>query len=134
MRVGNTTHTQVTHRFLLDLVTMSTEEEITQQIATLGNAIKDAKAAKKPKEEWDPLLQEMLALKVRKIIHAARPYVHGQESGTVMGIFDAQHFMIHNYLCVFESFSYSIILSNRQAKVMFPFLSSHCCISLFDLW
>eukprot|EP00816_Leptocylindrus_hargravesii_P001914 CAMPEP_0196811848 /NCGR_PEP_ID=MMETSP1362-20130617/20090_1 /TAXON_ID=163516 /ORGANISM="Leptocylindrus danicus, Strain CCMP1856" /LENGTH=608 /DNA_ID=CAMNT_0042187237 /DNA_START=17 /DNA_END=1843 /DNA_ORIENTATION=- len=44
---------------------MSTEEEITQQITTLGNAIKDAKAAKKPKEEWDPLLQEMLALKTK---------------------------------------------------------------------
>ena len=43
---------------------MSTEEEITSKINELGNAIKTAKAEKKPKEEWDPLLQEMLALKV----------------------------------------------------------------------
>ena len=47
---------------------MSTEEEITSKINELGNAIKTAKAEKKPKEEWDPLLQEMLALKVSGII------------------------------------------------------------------
>ena len=46
---------------------MSTEEEITSKISELGNAIKTAKAEKKPKEEWDPLLQEMLALKVSGI-------------------------------------------------------------------
>jgi len=44
---------------------MSTEEEITSKINELGNAIKTAKAEKKPKEEWDPLLQEMLALKTK---------------------------------------------------------------------
>lgn len=46
----------------------STEEEIaalTSKITELGNQIKDAKAAKKPKEEWDPLLQEMLAAKAK---------------------------------------------------------------------
>ena len=43
---------------------MPTEEELTAQIAALGEKIKEAKADKKPKEEWDPFLQEMLALKV----------------------------------------------------------------------
>lgn len=38
--------------------------ELTNKIAALGTSIADAKAAKKPKEEWDPLLQEMLALKI----------------------------------------------------------------------
>jgi hypothetical protein len=47
---------------------MSTEEELTKQIADLGDAIKQAKADKKPKEEWDPLLKEMLATKVSYII------------------------------------------------------------------
>lgn len=42
-----------------------TEEEITGKIVALGDQIKQAKTEKKPKEEWDPLLQEMLALKVR---------------------------------------------------------------------
>lgn len=44
---------------------MSTEEELTQKIADCGEQIKAAKTAKKPKEEWDPILKEMLALKVR---------------------------------------------------------------------
>ena len=44
---------------------MSTEEEITAKIAELGEAIKTAKAEKKPKEEWDGILQEMLALKAK---------------------------------------------------------------------
>jgi hypothetical protein len=44
--------------------TMPTEEELTAQIAALGEKIKQAKADKKPKEEWEPFLQEMLALKV----------------------------------------------------------------------
>jgi hypothetical protein len=43
---------------------MPTEEELTAQIAALGEKIKQAKADKKPKEEWEPFLQEMLALKV----------------------------------------------------------------------
>eukprot|EP00980_Cylindrotheca_fusiformis_P022248 scaffold9153_cov121-Cylindrotheca_fusiformis.AAC.12 len=42
---------------------MSTEEEISKQIADLGEKIKEAKSEKKPKEEWDPLLKDMLALK-----------------------------------------------------------------------
>jgi hypothetical protein len=46
---------------------MSTEEELTAQIVELGEKVKQAKADKKPKEEWDPFLQEMLALKVRSI-------------------------------------------------------------------
>jgi hypothetical protein len=45
---------------------MSTEEELTAQIVDLGEKVKQAKADKKPKEEWDPFLQEMLALKVRR--------------------------------------------------------------------
>jgi hypothetical protein len=50
---------------LLDqYTTMPTEEEIAAQIVALGEKIKQAKAEKKPKEEWDPFLQEMLALKV----------------------------------------------------------------------
>ena len=40
-------------------------EEITTQIAQLGEIVKQAKTAKKPKEEWEPALAEMLALKVR---------------------------------------------------------------------
>jgi hypothetical protein len=44
---------------------MSTEAELTAQIVGLGEEIKQAKADKKPKEEWDRFLQEMLALKVR---------------------------------------------------------------------
>ena len=39
--------------------------ELTTQIAALGTSIADAKKAKQPKEEWDPLLQQMLALKVQ---------------------------------------------------------------------
>lgn len=46
---------------------MSTEEELTKQIADLGEQIKQAKADKKPKEEWDPILKEMLALKVNSL-------------------------------------------------------------------
>ena len=44
---------------------MSTEEEIKAKIAELGEAIKTAKAEKKPKEEWDGVLKEMLALKAK---------------------------------------------------------------------
>lgn len=47
-----------------------TEEEISpeelalgQKITDLGNQIKEAKTSGKPKEEWDPLLQQMLAAK-----------------------------------------------------------------------
>ena len=51
-----------------------TEQEISpeevalgQKITDLGNQIKEAKANGKPKEEWDPLLQQMLAAKVRTL-------------------------------------------------------------------
>lgn len=44
---------------------MSTEEEITAKIAELGEAIKTAKAEKKPKEEWEGILTEMLAFKTK---------------------------------------------------------------------
>lgn len=39
--------------------------EITNQIASLGTSVASAKKAKQPKEEWDPLLQQMLALKLK---------------------------------------------------------------------
>jgi hypothetical protein len=48
---------------------MSTEEELTKKIADLGEQIKAAKTAKKPKEEWDPLLKEMLATKVCRVCY-----------------------------------------------------------------
>ena len=35
-----------------------------QQITDLGNQIKESKGAGKPKEDWDPILKAMLALKV----------------------------------------------------------------------
>jgi aspartyl-tRNA synthetase len=49
---------------------MSTPEdpaiaELNTQIAALGLSISTAKAASTPKEEWDPLLQQMLALKAQ---------------------------------------------------------------------
>lgn len=44
---------------------MSSEEELSKQITELGEKIKEAKKEKKPKEEWDPYLQQMLAAKVR---------------------------------------------------------------------
>jgi hypothetical protein len=37
-----------------------------QKITDLGNQVKEAKGAGKPKEEWDPILKEMLALKVSR--------------------------------------------------------------------
>jgi len=43
---------------------MSTEEELSKKISELGDAIKAAKADGKSKEEWDPLLKEMLDMKV----------------------------------------------------------------------
>ncbi|KAL7535747.1 hypothetical protein ACHAWF_005258 [Thalassiosira exigua] len=38
--------------------------ELISQIASLGLSIAEAKKTKQPKEEWDPLLQQMLALKI----------------------------------------------------------------------
>jgi hypothetical protein len=46
-------------------MTTAPGEELAAQIVALGEQIKEAKLAKKPKDEWDPLLQQMLALKVR---------------------------------------------------------------------
>ena len=43
---------------------MSTGEEIAEKIKELGEVIKVAKQEKKPIEEWNDSLQEMLALKV----------------------------------------------------------------------
>jgi aspartyl-tRNA synthetase len=43
----------------------STAEEIAAKIGELGEAIKVAKAEKKPKEEWEPMLQEMLVMKAK---------------------------------------------------------------------
>ena len=43
---------------------MSEGEEIATKIAALGAEIAAAKADNKPKEEWEPTLNEMLALKV----------------------------------------------------------------------
>lgn len=46
---------------------LSPEElEMGAKITSLGNQIKEAKTDGKPKEEWDPMLKEMLALKVRR--------------------------------------------------------------------
>lgn len=39
------------------------EEDLSNKIKALGDAIKEAKAAKKPKEEWESILKDMLALK-----------------------------------------------------------------------
>mmetsp|Transcript_29276 Transcript_29276/g.41453 ORF Transcript_29276/g.41453 Transcript_29276/m.41453 type:complete len:608 (-) Transcript_29276:70-1893(-) len=40
-------------------------EEIGTKITELGEAIKVAKSEKKPKEEWEPILKEMLAMKAK---------------------------------------------------------------------
>lgn len=42
---------------------MSSEEELTAKINDLGNQVKESKAAGKPKDDWDPILKEMLAAK-----------------------------------------------------------------------
>jgi hypothetical protein len=42
----------------------SSPEELGARIGELAETIKQAKAEKKPKEEWEPFLQEMLACKV----------------------------------------------------------------------
>jgi aspartyl-tRNA synthetase len=44
---------------------MSTEEELTQAIETLGNQIRAAKTAGEPQEVWNPFLQQMMAAKAR---------------------------------------------------------------------
>ena len=40
------------------------EVQLGEQITTLGTQIKEAKTAGQSKEEWDPMLKEMLRLKV----------------------------------------------------------------------
>ena len=40
-------------------------EELTARIAALAEIVKNGKAEKKPKDEWEPSLREMLTLKVR---------------------------------------------------------------------
>lgn len=44
---------------------MSEGEEIASKIAAIGATIAAAKAEKKPKEEWESSLKEMLALKIQ---------------------------------------------------------------------
>ena len=51
---------------------MSAEQEIAAKIGELGEQIKAAKTEKKPKEEWEPILNEMLALKVSLHTHTWR--------------------------------------------------------------
>jgi aspartyl-tRNA synthetase len=53
---------------------MSTEEELSAKIAELGEAIKAAKAEKKHKEEWDPILKEMLSMKEKYKEVAGKDY------------------------------------------------------------
>ena len=65
LRYNYSSGTQLTFRTKTSIYTMSTEEELSQKITELGEQIKKAKADGKPKEEWDPLLKEMLLLKVR---------------------------------------------------------------------
>jgi hypothetical protein len=45
---------------------MATEEgeQLAARITELGETIKQAKTDQKPKEEWEPALQEMISLKV----------------------------------------------------------------------
>jgi len=50
-----------------------------QKITDLGNKIKEAKAAGKPKEEWDPILKEMLNVKVSIIL-----VVHSTQGSPVL--------------------------------------------------
>ena len=47
---------------------MSEGEEIATKIAALGADIAAAKKAEKPKEEWEPILKEMLDLKVCELM------------------------------------------------------------------
>jgi len=57
---------------------MGIEEELTAKIGELGDKIKASKAEKKAKEEWEPFLNEMLALKVRSgmiVWSFMRPYL-----------------------------------------------------------
>ncbi len=55
---------------------MSEGEELSNKIKELGAAIAAAKAEKKPMEEWKPLLDEMLALKVCVV---AKYFVSGRK-------------------------------------------------------
>ena len=46
-------------------------DELTARIGELGDMVKNAKEEKQPKEEWEPRLREMLALKVRTTLSTA---------------------------------------------------------------
>lgn len=48
--------------------------EITDKIASLGTSIADAKKAKQSKDEWDPLLKQMLALKLEYKTKTGKDY------------------------------------------------------------
>lgn len=48
--------------------------ELTHQIDALAISITEAKKAKQPREEWDPLLQQMLALKLQYRQQAGKDY------------------------------------------------------------
>jgi aspartyl-tRNA synthetase len=57
-------------------------EKLTAKISSLGLQIKAAKDAKKPKEEWDPLLQEMLVAKATYQAVTGQPLGQSQPSSS----------------------------------------------------
>ncbi len=57
--------TKILYRIMTEQEVSPEEVAMGQKITDLGNQIKEAKTAGKSKDEWDPLLQEMLATKVR---------------------------------------------------------------------
>ena len=71
-------------------MSMSNEkEEIDKKIKELGEGIRIAKAEKKPKEEWAPLLSEMLSLKkkyeeVTGEVHGGAPKEKKKEAGSAI--------------------------------------------------
>ena len=77
-----------------------TEQEISpeevalgQKITDLGNQIKEAKTNGQPKEEWDPLLQQMIAAKVRR----------GWGGGSMNGMWIDMHSCImHHVQCFYK--------------------------------
>ena len=56
-----------------------TAEEITSEIAVLGEKIKQAKIEKKTQEFWGEFLQSMLALKVRFIVNESTRLVSNSQ-------------------------------------------------------
>ncbi len=69
-----TDSTHVVHKVVLDL-NMSNGEEIAEKIKELGAIVASAKKEKKPIEEWQSTLDEMLALKVRGSSFRSTVYV-----------------------------------------------------------